>query len=428
MEVVMRLRAVKNASACRSSLLPCVLAMSAVFAVDHLGPLTQRAGEPDPIVADARAATMALDDAIGLVRNVVDARVLPGATVAIGRGPRVLSSVAFGHLGWRESDGAVSPDSTMYDLASLTKAVATTTAVLLLVQDRRIRLDEPVQRWIPDFHGRWKEDVTWRHLLTHTSGLPPAGRMRGNTPARRLRSLLRSRLVAPPGQLMMYSDLGFIVAWQAATRAAGQPLPRYLEHRVWRPLGMHHTAVWPGLDCERCAPTLWLRRGEPYRGKPADPIAHRLGIPSGNAGLFSSAHDLARFAAMIANGGELDGVRVLRRDLVAELFRQAPGAGRRTLGWEAWCPSEERPAHEACVRPVAVGHTGWTGTSLFIDPAHGTWVVLLSNRSYLRRTPPSLDTLRRALFASVSRALTRAKAERDLPGVAALSTRGPVSE
>lgn len=425
MEAVMTLRTLKNTWAGRSPLLACFLATSVVFAVDRVGPFTERAAGRNMVAPEARTTTTALDGAIALVRNMVNARVLPGATVAIGRGPRVLSSVAFGHLGWRESDGAVSPDSTMYDLASLTKAVATTTAVLLLVQDGRIRLDEPVQRWIPDFHGRWKEDVTWRHLLTHTSGLPPAGRMRGNTPARRLRSLLRSRLVAPPGQLMMYSDLGFIVAWQAATRAAGQPLPRYLEQRVWRPLGMHHTAVWPGLDCERCAPTLWLRRGEPYRGKPADPIAHRLGIPSGNAGLFSSAHDLARFAAMIANGGELDGVRVLRRDLVAELFRQAPGAGRRTLGWEAWCPSEERPAHEACVRPVAVGHTGWTGTSLFIDPAHGTWVVLLSNRSYLRRTPPSLDTLRRDLFAGVSRALVRADAEQRLPRVAAVSARLP---
>jgi CubicO group peptidase (beta-lactamase class C family) len=141
-----------------------------------------------------------------------------------------------------------------------------------------------------------------------------------------------------------------------------------------------------------------LKSGEPYRGKPSDPTAHKLGIPSGNAGLFSTAHDLGRFTAMIANGGELNGVRIFRPDLVRGLFTQQPRAGHRTLGWEAFCPAEHPTQQQACARPIAYGHTGWTGTSLWLDPNRGVWTVILSNRSYNVKKPPSLDELREDVF------------------------------
>jgi len=255
-----------------------------------------------------------------------------------------------------------------------------------------------VQRWLPEFKGEWKDRVTWRHLLTHTSGLPPAGKMRGRVPSQRLRSLVETKLNAPPGTSVQYSDVSFIVLWTAAERAAGEPLPQFLERRVWRPLGMQRTAFWPGLDCEHCAATQLLKSGEPYRGKPSDPTAHKLGIPTGNAGLFSTAHDLARFTAMIANGGALGDVRVLRPDLVRELFVQQPHAGHRTLGWQAFCPAEEPTQQDRCAQPIAYGHTGWTGTSLWIEPQRGVWVVILSNRSYNVKCPPPLDELREDVF------------------------------
>jgi CubicO group peptidase (beta-lactamase class C family) len=304
----------------------------------------------------------------------------------------------YGRVGWRATDEPVSADSTVYDLASLTKAIATTSAVLLLAQDGRISLDDPVQRWLPEFQGKWKERVTWRQLLTHTSGLPPAAKLRGKAPSQMLYSVLNTNLDEPPGTGVQYSDVSFIVLWTAAEHAAGEPLPEFLERRVWRPLGMRSTAFWPGESCDNCAPTLVLKSGQPYRGKPSDPTAHKLGIPTGNAGLFSSAHDLGRFAAMFANGGSLDSVHIFRPVIVHELFVQQTRAGHRTLGWEAFCPSEHPTQQRACVHPIAYGHTGWTGTSLWIEPNRGVWVVILSNRSYNVKRPPSLDELREDVF------------------------------
>jgi len=339
-----------------------------------------------------------IDSATSDLQQAVTDRVVPGAVLAIGDSDHVVQTAGYGRVGWKASDVPVSPDSTMYDLASLTKAVGTTSAVFLLVQDGKIALDDPVQRWLPEFQGKWKERVTWRHLLTHTSGLPPAAKLRGQQPNQKLNSVLNTNLNSPPGTGVQYSDVSFIVLWTAAQRAAGEPLPQLLDRRVWRPLGMRSTAFWPGEECTRCAPTMLLKSGEPYRGKPSDPTAHKLGIPSGNAGLFSTAHDLGRFTAMIANGGELNGVRIFRPDLVRGLFTQQPRAGHRTLGWEAFCPAEHPTQQQACARPIAYGHTGWTGTSLWLDPNRGVWTVILSNRSYNVKKPPSLDELREDVF------------------------------
>jgi CubicO group peptidase (beta-lactamase class C family) len=223
--------------------------------------------------------------------------------------------------------------------------------------------------------------------------------VRGKTDAQRMRLVLATPLRAKPGSYVQYSDLSFITLWFAAQRAAGEPLPQFLQQRVWQPLGMTSTSFWPGLGCDDCAPTQLLKSGEPYRGKPSDPIAHALGMPSGNAGLFSTARDLARFAAMIANGGELDGKRILRPDLVQLLFQQVPRAGHRSVGWEAFCPEEHLTQDTPCAHPIAYGHTGWTGTSLWIDPVRHLWVVILSNRSYNVKHPTSLEGLRADVFA-----------------------------
>ncbi len=339
-----------------------------------------------------------LDSASSDLQRAVANRVVPGAALAIGEKGRIVELSGYGRVGWSAKDEAVSPDSTIYDLASLTKAVATTSAVLLLVQDGRIRLDDPVQRWLPEFQGRWKDRVTWRHLLTHTAGLPAGAKVRGRSSGQRLHNIIETPLDVPPGSSVAYSDVSAIVLWTAAERVAGQPLPVFLERRLWRPLGMRSTTFWPGLACENCAPTLSLKTGEPYRGKPSDPLAHKVGVPTGNAGLFSTAHDLARFAAMMANGGAFGGVRIFRPELVRELFAQQPHAGHRSLGWTAFCPDEERTQQQACDHPIAYGHTGWTGTSLMIDPVRGVWVVILANRSYNVKRPPSLDDLREDVF------------------------------
>ena len=342
------------------------------------------------------AAPERTEDVDAVVREAVAKRLIPGATVVIGRGAHTIELADYGRVGWAATDAPTSADSTIYDVASLTKALATTTAVLLLVQDGKIRLDDPIQRRLKTFRGgRWKERVTWRQLLTHTSGLPASVSIKGKTRPARLSNLLRTPLTAPPGQRVQYSDVGYIVLYEAAQRVAGQPLPKFLARRVWGPLGMRSTSYWPGALCTRCAPTSTLALD---RGEPSDPMANAIGGPTGNAGLFSTAHDVGRFAAMVANGGTLDGVRVFRPDLVAALAQQVPRAGHRTLGWEAFCPDEKLTEQQPCKSPVAFGHTGWTGTSFWIDQVTRSWVVVLSNRTYDVRRPPSLDPLRAEVF------------------------------
>jgi CubicO group peptidase (beta-lactamase class C family) len=384
-----RWRTGKIAAWCATAFTVCASAACEVARIPG-EPHADTATDAEPFQPAAATVTAFIEAGVGAA--------YPGAAFAVGVGPRADLIASVGRIGWRDASPAVVTDSTLYDLASLTKAMATAVAVLLLVQDGEIELDDPVRRHLPEFEGIWKDDVSWRHLLTHTSGLPPGGAIRGSTPAERQRRLLRTRLLVPPGTTVSYSDLGFMALWAAAQRVAGEPLDGLLERRVWQPLGMTSTRFAPGRDCEACAPSLRLRTGEPFRGLPSDQLARALGSVTGNAGLFATVGDVARFTAMIANGGELDGVRVLDEVLVAELFRQQPGAGRRTLGWTAICPDEEPDATVPCRAPTGYGHNGWTGTSIWIDPGSGRWAVILTNRSYERPNRPfPLEGLRRDL-------------------------------
>jgi CubicO group peptidase (beta-lactamase class C family) len=273
---------------------------------------------------------------------------------------------------------------------------------MVLVDDGRMRLDDPVVRWLPHFSGGGREKVTIRQLLTHTAGLPAARPLEGATPGDRLYNLVAGvKLIEKPGTAVLYSDVGFVILGLAVGRAAGQPLPAFVRRRVWEPLGMRHTRFEPGLGCALCAPTLTLDDGTPFAGRTNDPFSRELGGITGNAGLFSTTHDVALFAAMLANDGELGGVRVIRAGTVRGFRKLQPHAGTRALGLEWFCREGTVPDHVGCKQPYAYGHTGYTGTSLWADPVTGTWVVLLSNRSYLPRASNQIRGLRRRLFNTV---------------------------
>ncbi len=332
-----------------------------------------------------------LDRAVTAIEAEVRRGALPGAALAVGRWNQPVIEKGIGTVDRLAGSATVDPDHTIYDLASLTKVVATTTAVMLLWEDGDIDLDAPVRTYLPAFSGGDRDRITIRHLLTHTSGLPAGatvdGLSRDEVFARIYATGLRSR----PGQRVEYSDLGFIVLWQAAEAAHGAPLTVLLQKRVFGPLGMKFTSFLPGETCVRCAPTL---DREGFRGVVHDPIARRLGGVAGHAGLFSTAHDLSRFAAMLASGGELDGVRVLRASTIALFTQRQPGAGVRALGWET--PNERGDGSGGLIiSPGAFGHTGFTGTSLWVDPQRGTWTVLLSNRTLRPRGANRIQALRR---------------------------------
>jgi CubicO group peptidase (beta-lactamase class C family) len=363
---------------------------------------------PEPAFEPVDAALAGLEprrlgEAVAAVRQEVRRGGMPGAAVVLGRGSHVVEEQGIGRLapGMAEVD----PRETRYDLASLTKVVATTTAVMLLVEDGLLELDAPVSRYLSEFTGGSKGDVTIRHLLAHNSGLPAGVGLPAGSADASLRRIIGTPLRTRPGERVVYSDVGPIVLYAAAERVAGEPLDQLLQRRVFQPLGMRNTGFNPAGPCRSCAPT-----APTIHGRVHDPLARRLGGIAGNAGLFATASDIGRFAAMMANGGELEGVRVLQEETIREFTTRQRNTGTRALGWDTPSP-RGTGAGGRQTSTGSFGHTGFTGTSLWIDPDRGTWAVLLTNRTYTPRTPNRMQALRRTVNDRLAEAADRSLAD-----------------
>jgi len=322
-----------------------------------------------------------------VVERGVAARGFPGAAVLVGRRGVAVWEAGYGRTAWDSRSPRVRPESTVYDLASLTKVVATTTAAMILYDRGRLKLDAPVSRYLPAFRGGARSRVTVRQLLQHRAGLP-AGRglsRTRHTPAQARRLLLSTALQYEPGTRTQYSDAGFELLGLVVEAAARQPLDVFVQRRVFRPLGMTSTTYRPSKALRaRSAPTEIRGRSDvPLRGVVHDGEAAALGGVAGHAGLFSTATDLGVFAQMMANGGVYKGVRIASDSAVA-LFT-SPGPGWRALGWET-CAGGGSCGHLMGAR--AFGHTGFTGTSLWIDPERGTFVIVLANWAHTDRDHP----------------------------------------
>ena len=335
------------------------------------------------------------------LRLLLDAAVrdsaFPGAVAVVGTSSGTLATAATGRLDWGGS--AVPDDSTLWDLASLTKVIGTTTALMQLVAAGRVDLDAPVERYLPRWTGRNIERVTIRHLLLHTAGLRAHRPLYTETvDAAAARALVYATpLDTVPGARTLYSDLGIILLGDVIETVAGERLDAYLQRQVFGPLGMHDTRFNPPSELrERIAPTEidpW--RGRHVRGEVHDENAFRLGGVAPHAGLFSSARDLARFARMYLNGGVLDSVRVLD-PAVIELFTGAADRSfsTRALGWDT---ADGRNSAGQLMSGRAFGHTGFTGTSIWIDPAADVFVLLLTNRVNPTRANMRIAAVRRSV-------------------------------
>jgi CubicO group peptidase (beta-lactamase class C family) len=314
-----------------------------------------------------------------VVQRGISAGGYPGATVVVGRRGAAVWEKGFGRLSWSRESAPVMADRTIYDLASLTKVVGTTTAAMILFDEGKIHLDDRVSRYIPEFSGGEKDFVTVRHLLEHRSGLP-AGRdlwRMAHSPQEARAAVIATPLVCSPGRCYEYSDLGADMLAFVVEAAAGESLDRFLAARVWQPLGMTDTFFRPADSLRsRIAPTeMSPPRGYPLQGEVHDENAFALGGIAGHAGLFSTAADLAVFAQMMLNGGEYNGMRLIADSTVSLFTRRA--AGTRALGWDT-CDGKGSCGQYLGER--AYGHTGFTGTSLWIDPERDMFVVLLTNR------------------------------------------------
>ena len=328
------------------------------------------------------AARLASIDRI--VMRGINAGGYPGASVVIGRNGYAVYQKGFGKLGWTTSSGRVTADRSIYDLASLTKVVGTTTAAMVLFDQGRLDLNAPVSTYLPAFSGGWKDSVTVRHLLTHRSGLP-AGRdlwRIARTPDEARAAVLSTNLECKPGQCYIYSDLGADVLGFVIEAVAGEPLDAFLHDKVFEPLGMNDTFFRPADSLTyRIAPTeMAPPRGYPLRGEVHDENAYALGGVAGHAGLFSTAADLSIFAQMMLNGGSYNGVRILSDTTVALFTHRA--AGTRALGWDT---ADGDGGSGRFLDSRAYGHTGYTGTSIWIDPERQMFVLLLTNRVHAAR-------------------------------------------
>lgn len=348
--------------------------------------ISTSSGLPVKTPASEGMSARRLDAIYRVVQRGVAAGGYPGAAVVIGRKGAVVWEHGFGRLTWATLSARVSPDETIYDLASLTKVVGTTTAIMVLYDQGRILLDAPVVSYLPAFTGGYKDSVTIRELLTHHSGLPPGRDLwrLATTPEEARQYVLDTPLECKPGDCYIYSDLGADVLGMVVEAVSGERLDVFLDEHVFGPLGMKDTFFRPTDSLKtRVAPTeLNPPRGYPLQGEVQDENAYALGGIAGHAGLFSTAADLAVFAQMMLNGGEYDGTRILSDSAVAVFTRRT--AGTRALGWDT-CDGGGEGSCGRFMSERAYGHTGFTGTSLWIDPDRQMFVVLLTNRVYAAR-------------------------------------------
>jgi len=354
-----------------------------------------------------------LRPAYEVVEDGIKDKAFPGATLAVGYRGKVAIH-AFGHLTYDVKSPSVS-NNTMYDIASLTKVVATTTLVEKLVEGDfpvPLDLDARIERYLPEWakgpQPEWRHMVTVRHLMTHTSGLPPFKEYWRTSKSKQdtLNRIFVEPLEYEPGTKMEYSDLGIILMAEIIQRLTGKPLNVLADENIFEPLGMTNTMylppkkIWPTI-----APTEFDKqyRHRQIQGEVHDENAAAIGGVSGHAGVFSTAPDLAAFCQMYLNGGVYAHQRIVRRATIAEFTTpQQLSNGTRTIGWAVPTPGGLSGHYFG---PHSFGHTGFTGTSIWIDPDRQLFVVFLTNRVYPTRENQKIQDVRRKVHDAIMQAL-----------------------
>ena len=335
---------------------------------------------PSPALSEQRLAGIA-----SVVEQAIRDRKCPGAVILIGHDGKVVYRRAFGERSlvpeWRPMTL-----NTIFDMASLTKVIATTTAVMQLVEQGKILLSAPVADYWPEFKENGKELITVRELMTHYSGLRPDLDLKPDWSGydTAIKAIVAEKPILPPGTRFIYSDINFETLGELVRRVSGEPLDVYCREHIFKPLGMKDTSFKPPASLrERIAPTQYQHgeSGPMLWGEVHDPTAHNMGGVAGHAGLFSTADDLGIFAEMLLAGGTYNGVSILSPLTVEKMTTPQTPPNKmvlRGLGWDIESPfaSNRGELYEV----GSYGHTGFTGTSLWIDPVTKTYVIILTNR------------------------------------------------
>jgi CubicO group peptidase (beta-lactamase class C family) len=358
-----------------------------LFAAASAAPIAR--SEPDPYAAVA-----------ALVERGIQRGVYPGAVVVIGRRDSVLYSRGFGHLTWAPNAPVPSPTTTFWDLASLTKVMATASSVMVLVDRGVVELDAPVARYLHRFGGGGRERVTVRMLLDHTSGLPAylAFHRLVTTRDAAIEMLYREPLVREPGTAELYSDLNAILLGLLVEAVSSESLDAFAAREVMQPLGLTRTVFAPALSTGASVAPSRKVGGRPAAGRVNDDNAFLFGGVAGQAGLFSTGSDVARFAQYWLRQGAVESGHWVAPATMQEFLRRSsdPGTpGGRALGWDTPTVGGDDPSiYGTRAGSRTYGHTGWTGTMVWIDPGRDLFMVFLTNRSLDPRARRSLTAMR----------------------------------
>jgi CubicO group peptidase (beta-lactamase class C family) len=347
------------------------------------------------LVGPVRAQSLTEVDAI--VRQGIRQGVYPGAVVVIGRKDSVLYARGYGHFTWSPSSPVPNPDSTLWDIASITKVMGTTSAAMRLVDARRLSLDAPVRQYLPQFSGGPKDRVTVRMLLDHTSGLrsyvPFFKQARTRDGAKAL--LYAEPLIRQPGRSAVYSDLNAILLGLVVETVSGLPLDSLVTREVFEPLELRETIYRPPASIRRRTVPTALWRGHPVQGQVNDPNAVVFGGAAGHAGIFSSGMDLARYAQVWLRNGAGPRGQWVTPATIRQFLTRGANSGPRLLGWDTpELDGKEPSLFGTLISAAAYGHTGFTGTEIWIDPAHDLFLVFLTNRTFDPRARNAHHALR----------------------------------
>jgi CubicO group peptidase (beta-lactamase class C family) len=331
------------------------------------------------------------------VQDGIHRGIYPGAVVVIGRRDSILYARGYGHFTWTPTTPVPNPDSTLWDIASITKVVGTASAVMRLVDSGRLDLDAPVRRYLPRFTGGYRDQVTVRMLLDHTSGLRSYAPLfkRARTRASALELLYGERPTRRPGDLALYSDLNAMFLGLVVESVSKMPLDAFVAREVFEPLDLQRTTYRPSPALRRFAVPSAVWRGTPIQGQVNDPNAAILGGAAGHAGIFSSGMDLARYAQVWLRNGAGPKGQWVSGSIIKRFLTRGSNSGPRLLGWDTpELNTGQISVFGTLISDAAYGHTGFTGTELWIDPTRDLFLVFLTNRTFDPRIGDSLHRLR----------------------------------
>ena len=344
-----------------------------------------------------------------IIEKAISDSAFPGAVLLVSRDMRIVHEKAYGTYTYDPASPKVTT-STIFDLASVSKVVGTTTAAMILIDREELNLDDKVIKYLPEFNNNGKENITIKNLLLHNSGLAAFKKYYDvySTAKEVINDIMNLTPEQGPGSKYVYSDLGMIILQKVIERITGQSLDKFLEENLFAPLGMTSTMYNPPTESkDNCMPTelddFWRMRQ--LQGEVHDERAYMLNGVAGHAGLFSTANDLAKFLQMILREGNYQGRQYIKPETIELFTKKQSDQSSRGLGWDTKSPEGSSAGKYFSL--LSWGHTGYTGTSVWTDPELKTFVILLTNRVYPTRNNNKLSQVRPLIHDAIYRAVIK---------------------